>query len=67
MEDYCLGPGSCCSHGKEQEHKMTNENMKFLLKSLDWNNIFDIFAHILLAVTDHMAKANVAESCKGQK
>ena len=42
---------------------MTNENMKSLLKSLDWPNIFP---HILLAVTDHMAKASVAESHKGQ-
>lgn len=34
--------------------------MEFLLKSLDWH--VDIFVHILLAISDHMAKAHVAES-----
>ena len=51
-----LLPGSWCSHGREQEHKMTNENMQFILKYLGWHDIFDIFAHILLAMTGHVAK-----------
>lgn len=44
----------------ERSTKSTNENMEFLLKSLDWH--VDIFVHILLAISDHMAKAHVAES-----